>query len=593
VPRIPPTLALAASLLPQIALARTVVLAPIVGSDPKLTTNVTSLVSSELEFMTSIDDLVELRSRPGTLTASCVSTGSCLSAIGKSNGGDQVVAGQITESGGARKLELVLYDLKSGRIVVRKNAELPKGNEEIAEAMPDLVRALFSGASATAAASSASKSAPSKAAKPSPTAEAAPAPAPSTHIDDDFDDIELIEDEPVAEKSPAKGAKKSETADAAKKRAEAEAAQKRAEAEATRKRAEAEEARKRAEAEEARKRAEAEEARKRAEAEEARKRAEEAEAKRRAEAEATRKRAEAEEARKRAEAEEARKREADAARSRSAASAPSNDDFDPNAISFGPSSGSMQVEEIKSGVLDLGDEGFDAPKPSSETAAGELDDEFIPPPKPKPVPPSSPPPATASPTAKPESAKVAAPKPASSNGTAKKPAPSKSAKPKTHLVEIAVRGGYSRYYQFGFISGGGELALALAPHVFAVGGVEAWSIQRAVPPDLQRDGQTREWNVLLPGNVGVVYKGGRGAVRPYIGADGVFTSYYRDENGQSSIAAGARLRAGADFMVSDHFGFNANLAAGFWSGKNWTLIEEGVGTAGLLSQGSAGLTFAF
>jgi hypothetical protein len=46
-------------------------------------------------------------------------------------------------------------------------------------------------------------------------------------------------------------------------------------------------------------------------------------------------------------------------------------------------------------------------------------------------------------------------------------------------------------------------------------------------------------------------------------------------------------------MIIDSFGLNVNIGLGMWSGKNWPLIEQGVGSTGLLPQVSAGTVVAF
>jgi hypothetical protein len=161
------------------------------------------------------------------------------------------------------------------------------------------------------------------------------------------------------------------------------------------------------------------------------------------------------------------------------------------------------------------------------------------------------------------------------------------------MFQLTVRGGYSKYYRFNFATFGGEVAFGVTEGLFLVAGMEMYAVQRVLPPELQLEtGIYSQWNYIFPGNLGAVYKLPLGIVQPYVGADTIFVQYYKDEIG-ADWAIGARFRTGADFMVHRNFGFNVNLAAGAWSGQNWSLIEQGVGRAGFLPQVSAGTLVAF
>jgi hypothetical protein len=162
-----------------------------------------------------------------------------------------------------------------------------------------------------------------------------------------------------------------------------------------------------------------------------------------------------------------------------------------------------------------------------------------------------------------------------------------------HVVQLTARGGYSRYYSFNFLTGGGEVAVAAAKGFHLLAGVEMYAVQRTLPPDVASAvGIFREWNFIFPLNVGGLYKFPIGRVQPYVGADTIFVQYYKDEVG-ADWAVGGRVRAGADMMVHPNFGFNLNVAAGVWSGQNWGLIEANVGQTGFLPQVSAGTVVAF
>jgi hypothetical protein len=162
-----------------------------------------------------------------------------------------------------------------------------------------------------------------------------------------------------------------------------------------------------------------------------------------------------------------------------------------------------------------------------------------------------------------------------------------------NILQVTVRGGYAKYYAFDFITVGAEVGVPVIAGLNAIAGVEAYNVQRLLPPDLQAEtGQFSEWNTIFPLNVGVMYKFLHGIVQPYAGADMIFVQYYSDDIG-SDWAAGGRVRAGMDAMIVKNFGVNVNVGFGAWSGKNWGLIEQGVGPSGPLPQISAGTVLAF
>lgn len=171
----------------------------------------------------------------------------------------------------------------------------------------------------------------------------------------------------------------------------------------------------------------------------------------------------------------------------------------------------------------------------------------------------------------------------------------KVAKEGTEHVNITLRGGYSTYYKFKFVTGGGEVGVPLGSlPLNVVAGVEMYNVQRTLPPEIQvQTGQIFEWNQIFPMNLGMLYRLDLGGMaRPYFGADGIMVQYYRDEVG-GDWAGGARARAGVDVFPTQYLGVNLNAAAGGWLGQNWPLIEPGVGKSGLLPQISAGVVAAF
>jgi hypothetical protein len=319
-------------------------------------------------------------------------------------------------------------------------------------------------------------------------------------------------------------------------------------------------------------RREAEE-RTRREAEERTRREAEERARREAEARAVAQR-EAE-ARARREAEERARRDA-AARTAPAVVADDFDDFDPNAISFG--SAPIVVEDEPAPTT-RGSAYYTESAPTTKARIVDLDDE-----------PSAKSPSKTAPTTKPARERAASPKPSAGGGSSFDDSPTS--------VQIALRGGYSPYYRLGFVTYGAEAAIAVGDSgVHIVAGLQGWSVQRDIPERFQTlGGPTTAWNTIFPVNAGVVYKVGvgDGRLRPYGGADLIGAQYYAPDDGSGGkMSFGLRARGGLDYMVARNFGLTADLAVGFWTGKDWEIIERGVKNAGPLPQISAGAVIAF
>jgi len=159
-------------------------------------------------------------------------------------------------------------------------------------------------------------------------------------------------------------------------------------------------------------------------------------------------------------------------------------------------------------------------------------------------------------------------------------------------VQITVRGGYSNYYKFDFLTGGAEGAVRLTGGLHVMLGLEVYAVKRIRPPSLQlEDGKLTEWNTIFPINAGAMYELAFGPVEPYLGADAILVQYFQDEQG-SDWAGGARARLGMDIMIVENLGINLNFASGAWLGKNWGIIEPGVPPFGFLPQVSGGIVVA-
>lgn len=161
------------------------------------------------------------------------------------------------------------------------------------------------------------------------------------------------------------------------------------------------------------------------------------------------------------------------------------------------------------------------------------------------------------------------------------------------IVHVTVRGGISPYYSLNFATVGVEGAFRVAGQFHVVAGAEVYVVKRTPPPAIQlATGDYYVWEQIVPISAGGVYEFLTGPVQPYGGADLIVASYYNDSTG-SYLSFGARLRGGVDFMVNPHFGLNANVALGTWSGSKWSNVEVGIKPFGLLPQLSAGALVAF
>ncbi|MEC8425077.1 MAG: hypothetical protein VX000_14935, partial [Myxococcota bacterium] len=159
-------------------------------------------------------------------------------------------------------------------------------------------------------------------------------------------------------------------------------------------------------------------------------------------------------------------------------------------------------------------------------------------------------------------------------------------------ASIAVRAGYSRFQDLNFVTYGAEASFMATTNLAIVAGAEAYSTLRIVPEEQLDEGQLpQQWNTILPLNAGLQYKFGSSSVRPYIGGGmQVIPGVVKDSGG---VALGLRARGGADFAITDVFGFNVNVAAGIWSGQQFQQIEDGFGAAAVVPQLSAGTIFLF
>ncbi len=151
----------------------------------------------------------------------------------------------------------------------------------------------------------------------------------------------------------------------------------------------------------------------------------------------------------------------------------------------------------------------------------------------------------------------------------------------------------------GFLTYGGEVVIRPATHIAFVVGAQAYSVHRTIPAELVASGQpTTTWNTIFPVNVGVQYRLRSAKLEPYFGADGiVIPGYVRaataTEDTGSNLAGGARARVGLDYKIGRSVALNVDAGVAYLSGENFQYVEEGMDTAGVAPQISAGTVFLF
>lgn len=158
-------------------------------------------------------------------------------------------------------------------------------------------------------------------------------------------------------------------------------------------------------------------------------------------------------------------------------------------------------------------------------------------------------------------------------------------------VDMVGRIGYARFQFMNFITYGVEAGLQLSDSFAVIGGLEAYSTRRNIPPELLTVGDpTVQWNTLIPIHVNGVYRPRDGDLKPFIGAGIQLIPAYVKE--AQTIAFGARAIGGMDQQISDNFGINLTASAGFWAGTEWYRIQ-GLMNTGFTAQISAGSVLSF
>jgi hypothetical protein len=533
--------------LPSLASAKEMVISPFLprSVDKLVALNITSLVSSELDFSPDYEAVTQLEELPKGMSTSCVNKASCLRPIGRAQNANHMIAGVVAPSGRKNfELYLVLFDVDRGTFVRKKSFTISRSPDVMADSIANVVNVLITGKE-----------------KAAPIDE-------SVIVDDgsfdefmDGEDDFAFEEEPNSHRMNLPGNSKNtlddfeEDEDIYVPTAEEKAEQRRVEKEAAER-----QARERKRADEARRKAEAKEVKRRAEEE--RRREAEAEAKRRADE------------RRREESAEARRRES----TRSNVEEEEFDDVDDfefgsvgadeigiDDFEFGSAVGMIEEESADDDLDDLGlDYG---------NTVDSLDDE--------------------EPVRRVERPKRKKTKKAKTPRTSRK----KSSKIRAPFVSqgntkiLIAKVGYSQFQSLSFLTYGGEMAIPLGDRTALTLGVEFQSTKRLPTKEQQvKLGLPLElWNTIMPLNVGGLYRFGQGRIQPFVGADLILTQYTRD----FKVAIGGRARLGADLMLTKNLGVNASFSTGAWYGAKFNLIDEGLKDFGLVPQATLGTSILF
>jgi hypothetical protein len=141
------------------------------------------------------------------------------------------------------------------------------------------------------------------------------------------------------------------------------------------------------------------------------------------------------------------------------------------------------------------------------------------------------------------------------------------------------------------VSYGVEVSIPVVDTVYVQIGLAGYSVNRPIPDELQADfnGATSIWNTIVPFNLGFIYQGSKGNIRPYGGLDLTITPYTRE----FKVAIGGRVRLGLDYMIVDTIGINVNTGLGVWYGSDFDEIEAGMSEFGFVPSINAGTVLKF
>jgi len=549
------------------AAAKEAVVSPFIprSVDKLVALNITSLVSSELDFMPDYELVTQLESLPRGMTGSCINKSSCLRPISRAHNANHLIAGTVAPSGSKNfQLYLVLFDADAGSFIRKKTFTISRSPDVMADSIANIVNVLLTGKEKTAPVDESAPIADGSfddfgdeedfSFDEEPTSHRMKLPGSSNNTLDDFEDIDPLEEE-------------SSRAEEERKRRDEERRAKE-ERERREKERRAKEERERREKE---RRAKEERERKRLEKE------------RRAEKERERKRLEKErrasEDRKRREKERREKERRDQEEDEL-----DIDDFEFGDVStadieeedfeFGDISADEIEEDLDDDLDDLGlndsygdPEFFDEP---SYDSVDSLDD---------PVEPTK---ARNTPKKKKKN------RAAKSSNSPKIQAPYVK---QSNSLGITAKAGMSKFQSLNFLTYGAEIAIPAGERASFTVGLELQSTKRTPTREQQvkLNLPAELWNTIMPINFGGIYRFGQSRFQPFVGADLVLTPYTKD----FKIAVGARARAGADIMLTKKMGINAGLSTGAWYGSRFDNIDEGLSDFGIVPQVTLGTSVLF
>jgi hypothetical protein len=545
------------ALAPSIAWAGNASVAPLVadGVKDEVAVNVTNLVAMELDFMGAFDSVQQMDPRPSGLDKACVTSASCLARIQKVAGTDALVAGVLTGAG--KNVTVQLAYLEQGKLVRAKAFTAEGTSSVLADRMGGWMEELVKGVSSQQRAKEADLG--------NLDALSATDILAAEDLDDDAEDRPRV----VGRSSksgpiptiPARTTSEDLGAPLTPEEEKAEAARKAAEAQA---------------------------------------KAEEA----------------AMAAKRAAEEAEAAKREAAAANGQAPVESWEDISFAPAAITvdsiqFESATSFIQVEGAESAAPESEPEPEPAKsKKESKKAklAGESgtepesNDAYASPEKAQ-----QPPKSKSKPAKRVDYAAIAPPtRNAADDRSYDSDSRTKVEKPKKErddnepaLVGLAVGVGFTQFQALSFLTYGGEIVLRPITHLAFVVGAHAYSVHRNIPGELVASGQpTTTWNTIFPVNLGVQYRLRAAKLEPYVGADGILIPGYvraatATQDTGSNLAGGGRLRVGIDYKLGAAIALNADLGVAYLSGENFQYVEDGMDTAGVAPQISAGTVFLF
>jgi hypothetical protein len=135
---------------PLTAQAGAVLIAPLLpskGVPVQRVADLLSLMSSELEFMEGIDEVIELDEVPTSLTLSCLDSTACLGTLAEGHSADLVLAGAIDKAGDDYMLDLLYYDAGINRVLRRKSFPLSSSSANLLDEVSPMLRELVTGTS--------------------------------------------------------------------------------------------------------------------------------------------------------------------------------------------------------------------------------------------------------------------------------------------------------------------------------------------------------------------------------------------------------------------------------------------------------------